>query len=89
MKTKIKIKRKVFLTLAIIFLLAGIVGSFYVGGWLMFIKPIMACCAAYDAGALTALMVGKTIITCLLASVASGVIFWIGFLVSRIFLEVA
>lgn len=59
-----------------------IVGSFvaaaYVGIWEMFIGPIIDACKAFDAGTLTALMVGKTIIKCFFASTVSGLILWIG-----------
>lgn len=46
-----------------------------VGAWLLFIKPIIAVCAAYDAGTLTGSMIGWTIIKCLVfAPIAEKVI---------------
>lgn len=52
-------------TLFWISIIIGIVLSVYTGGWLLFIKPIIAVCAAYDAGTLTGSMIGWTIIKCL------------------------
>ena len=34
--------------------IAGLVLASYVGGWVMFIKPIIAACVAFDEGTLTA-----------------------------------
>lgn len=89
MRKKNKVKRKVIVIISILILLAGIIGGLYVGGWLMFIKPIMACCAMFDAGTLTALAVGKTILCCIFASAVGGTIFYLGLLISRILVEVA
>ena len=46
-------------------IIVGIALSIYAGGWLLFIKPIITVCAAYDAGTLTESMIGWTIIKCL------------------------
>lgn len=59
-------------------ILGSWIGGAYVGGWLMFIKPIMDCCKAFDAGALTALMVGVSIIKCFFAGAVGGLIAYIG-----------
>ena len=60
--------------LAILVLIAGILLACYVGGWVLFIKPILAACAAFDAGTLTATVLGVTVIKCLLASVVASLI---------------
>lgn len=60
--------------LAVLIFIAGVLLACYVGGWVLFIKPILAACAAFDAGTLTATVLGVTVIKCLLASVVSGVI---------------
>ena len=52
-------------TLFWITIIVGIVLGIYIGGWLLFIKPIIAVCAAYAAGTLTGSMIGWTIIKCL------------------------
>lgn len=52
-------------TLFWITIIVGIALSIYAGGWLLFIKPIITVCAAYDAGTFTGSMIGWTIIKCL------------------------
>lgn len=66
--------------LAWLILLAGIVGGLYVGGYLMFIKAILIACHAFDIGSLTAVLVGKTIIKCVFASVVGRLIAFAGFI---------
>ena len=62
-------------TLFWITIIVGVALSIYTGGWLLFIKPIIAVCAAYDAGTLTGSMIGWTIIKCLVfAPIAAKVI---------------
>ena len=60
--------------LAILIFIAGVVLACYVGGWVLFIKPILAACAAFDSGTLTATLVAWTAIKCLSASAVAGVI---------------
>lgn len=64
--------------LGILLILVGILGGLYVGGWLMFIQPIVDCCKAFDLHTLTGLMVGTTVLKCLFASVVGSVIFYLG-----------
>lgn len=52
-------------TLFWITIIVGVALGIYAGGWLLFIKPIITVCAAYDAGTLTGSMIGWTIIKCL------------------------
>ena len=59
-------------------LIGSIVGGLYVGGWMMFIKPIIETCKAFDAGTLTGLIVGTTVLKCVFASTVGGIIVWIG-----------
>jgi hypothetical protein len=63
---------------AILVMLAGVVGGLYVGAWLMFIKPIIEACLAFDTGTLTGLMVGTTILKCIFAGTVGGLIYYIG-----------
>lgn len=58
--------------------IGSIVGGLYVGGWLMFIQPIIEVCKAFDAGTLTGLMVGTTVLKCIFASTVGALIVWIG-----------
>ena len=61
-----------------IVLIGSIVLGLYVGGWVMFIQPIIEACKAFDAGTLTGLIVGTTVIKCIFASTIGGLIIWIG-----------
>lgn len=62
-------------TLFWITIIVGVALGIYAGGWLLFIKPIITVCAAYDAGTLTGSMIGWTIIKYLVfAPIAAKVI---------------
>ena len=50
----------------------------------MFVKPIIACCAAFDAGTLTGLMVGTSILKCIFGSTVGGIIFLICHVISML-----
>lgn len=54
--------------------IAGLILAAYVGGWIMFIKPIISACAAFDVGTLTAAMVGMTVLKVVFASAVAGII---------------
>ncbi len=70
--------------IAIIIWVIGAILGLYVGGWLMFVKPIIACCAAFDAGTLTGLMVGTSILKCIFGSTVGGIIFLICHVISML-----
>jgi hypothetical protein len=59
---------------AAIFVLLGL----YIGGWVLFIQPIIAACMAFDAGTLTATIVGWTVIKCVVAGFVGVTIAAIG-----------
>lgn len=42
--------KKIF---GVLLMIAGVVGGLYVGGWMLFIQPIIEACQAFDAGTLT------------------------------------
>ena len=65
-----------------IVLIGSLVCGTYVGAWLMFIKPIIEACKAFDAGTLTGLMVGTTALKCVFASFVGWVIVYIGTIVA-------
>lgn len=65
-KIKMKIGTRIFL--GWLFYIVGIVGGLYVGGWLMFIKPIIEACQRFDAGTLTGMIVGTTVLKCIFAN---------------------
>lgn len=70
-------KLKIQGAIALILWIFGVLAGLYVGGWLMFIKPIIACCVAFDAGTLTGIMVGISILKCIFGSAVGGTIFLI------------
>lgn len=57
----------------------GVFSGLYVGGWLMFLKPILIAITAYDAGTLTGKIVFSTVIKCIFASVTGFLIFYLLF----------
>lgn len=71
---------KIYIAVAV--LISGIIASLYVGAWLMFIKPIIAACAAYDAGTLTGYIIGNTILKCVFSGVAGGIVFSIAYIIA-------
>ena len=77
--------KNVKVVIGIISLIVGIFGSLYVGGWCMFIQPIIEVCKAFDAGTITGLMVGVTVLKCIFASFVGSVIFILGYLLSIFF----
>jgi hypothetical protein len=87
MKKRHRNKEYLKLILAIIFIVAGIVGGIYVGLWLMFIKSIMAACAAFDAGCLTATLVGITVLKCVFAGTVGMLFVSVGCGIGKIFLN--
>ena len=52
----------------------GILCGIYVGGWLMFIQPMIAAASSFDAGLLTGTMVVITILKCIFATFVGTVI---------------
>ena len=70
----------------IIFIGSVIVGG-YVSGWLMFAKPIIEICKAFDAGTITGLMVGMTALKCVFASVVGWFIVFIGSVIANVFFD--
>lgn len=70
-----------------IIFLGSIVGALYVGGWLMFIQPIIEACKAFDAGTLTGLTVGVTVLKCLFASTIGTIIIYVGSAISMKILD--
>ena len=65
-----------------IIFVASIIGGIYVGGWLMFIQPIIEACKHFDAGTLTGLIVGATILKCIFAGAVGGIIVHIGSIIA-------
>lgn len=69
-------------------IIVGAALGIYTGGWLLFIKPVIAVCAAYDAGTLTGSMIGWTIIKCLVfAPIAAKVIMNVALAIAEAILD--
>ena len=64
--------------IGVVIIIASIAGGVYLGGWILFIKPILDACAAFDTGTLTSTVIVITILKCIFASVAGGTIAYIG-----------
>lgn len=70
--------------LSIFFLIAGIVAAIYFGGFVLFAKPILKCCSAFDEGTLTGTMIGITFLKCCVASIVASVCLFVGTLISQL-----
>lgn len=66
---------------AIVYAISIIIG-FYVSIWVMLVEPIIYACQCFDAGTLTATIVGITIIKILLSGFAGILIMLIGFAIA-------
>lgn len=60
----------------------SIIIGFYVSIWVMLVEPIIYACQCFDAGTLTATIVGITIIKILLSGFAGTLIMLIGFAIA-------
>lgn len=56
----------------------GTLCGLYVSIWTMFISPIIECCKAFDAGTLTGLIIGSTILKCVFSGTIGYVIIYVG-----------
>ena len=59
-------------------IIASILCGLYVGGWCMFIQPIIEACRAFDAGTLTGMIVGITVLKCFFAGTIGCLIAYVG-----------
>ena len=74
-------KKNILAILGIIFILGGALGGVYVGGYCMFIKPIIEACLAFNAGTLTGLMLGITALKCAFATTIGTLIAMAGYII--------
>ena len=70
--------------LAVLVFIAGIIGACYVGGWMMFISPIIEACKAFDAGTLTGTIIGITVLKCIFASPVASIIVGVSAVIAKI-----
>ena len=80
MKRKRHIKFKVRTVLGVLIMVVGFAIAGYIGIWEMFIGPIIDACKHFDAGTLTGLIIGKTVIKCIFASTVSSLIAWVSYI---------
>ena len=83
-----KKNKNVKLSIAIIIIVASIIFGIYAGGWLLFLKPILAACNLFDAGMLTGIIIFKTIVKCILAPIVFSIIYSIGYVISTIIISI-
>ena len=60
------------------------IGGMYVGGWLMFIQPIIEACKHFDAGTLTGLIVGATVLKCIFSGAVGFLIVYFGSIIAAV-----
>lgn len=60
----------------------SIIIGFYVSIWVMLVEPIIYACQCFDAGTLTATIIGITIIKILLSDFVGILIMFIGFAIA-------
>ena len=70
--------------IGVLLIIAGVVGGLYVGGWMLFIQPIIEACQAFDAGTLTGTIVGITVLKCIFASAVGSIIAYVSFFVGGV-----
>ena len=69
---------KVGKTFGLLVFILSIVFGCYIGGWVMFIRPIIECCKAFDTGLLSGEMIGWTVVKCIFAGLVGSIIIYIG-----------
>lgn len=62
----------------------GIAGGLYLGCWTMFIQPIIEACQHFDAGTLTGVIVGTTILKCVFSGAVGAVVIYIGTIIAAV-----
>ena len=70
--------KKIKIIFGVLIILSSWICASYVGGWILFIKPIITACIAFDNHALTGLIIGTTILKCLFSSAVFSVIIYLG-----------
>lgn len=73
--------------IGVLIMILGILGGLYVGGWVLFVQPIIEACKALDAGTLTALIVGTTVVKCIFAGTVGSIIAYVGVAIGGFLLD--
>ena len=70
--------------IAILIFGVSVIAAIYFGGWVLFVHPIITCCAAFDAGTLTAMMLGISILKCIVAAGVASILVYVGAIVATL-----
>ena len=81
--------KKIISIIGSIIFVGSIVIALYVGGWSMFIQPILEACRHFDAGTLTGVIIGTTVLKCVFASAVGSIIVYVGALIASVFKAVS
>lgn len=76
--------KKIINIISMIIFVGGIAAAIYVGGWSMFIQPIIEACKHFDAGTLTGVIIGTTVLKCIFASAVSSIIIYVSALIASV-----
>ena len=68
--------------ICIIIFIASCLLGLYVGGWLLFFKPISDAITAYNTGVLTVITIILTIVKCIIAWPICGIIEYTGLIIA-------
>ncbi len=66
-------KKALYGILGILTIITGEAAVIYIALWRMFIKPIIDTCMLFDQENLTAVAVGKTVLSCIFASTVGSI----------------
>ena len=70
--------------LGFLFTVGGVLLGLYVGGWLLFVKPIIDVCYAIDNHTISAIVIGIAVIKCIFASLVGVLIGYLGIVIGII-----
>ena len=75
---------KIRYTVAKIISLLGVLCGAYVGGWLLFIKPILDCAVALDTGSISSVLIAVSLLKCIFSSIVGFAIAAAGIIMGEI-----
>lgn len=75
--------RNIRIVLAAAIYLMGFIASVYVGGWVMFLKPVRHTITAYTLGTLTLPQLLVAVIKCISSLTVAGLIWCLGYMASN------
>ena len=76
---------KVLIGLAL--MLASFAAGLYIGGWMMFVQPILEVCKALDAGTVSFYLIGVTVLKCIFSIFVGGFVAFTGISIASFFLD--